>query len=465
MDKKKLIMGGVAVILIAGGVFLFTGKSSKGGIKLETAKVGRSTITNTVTATGTVEPVTEVEVGTQVSGIIDKLYADYNDVVKAGQLIAEMDKINLQAELRSAEAQLASSKTEFEYQQKNYARSKVLHEKQLISDTDYETATYNYEKAKAAYDQSQASMVKVNRNLEYATITSPIDGVVINRAVEEGQTVAAGFETPTLFTIAADLTKMQVIADVDEADIGNVEEGQRVSFTVDAYPNDQFEGVVRQIRLGDSESTSSASSSTSSSTVVTYEVVITADNPDLKLKPRLTANVTIYTLERANILTLPNKALRFIPEPAIMESLGMTVTDPNAEVQPGKRLVWSRQGNTLSPRQITVGTSNNSVTEVTEGLSEGDEVAVDLASAANMPEVGAGAERSPFMPGPPKIRDSLRHERNYQIRQYKTRLPRWRRDRPCPARRVVHDSRGGVRYDHGNLRLRKEYVVEHAGLP
>lgn len=301
MDKKKLIMGGVAVILIAGGVFLFTGKSSKGGIKLETAKVGRSTITNTVTATGTVEPVTEVEVGTQVSGIIDKLYADYNDVVKAGQLIAEMDKINLQAELRSAEAQLASSKTEFEYQQKNYARSKVLHEKQLISDTDYETATYNYEKAKAAYDQSQASMVKVNRNLEYATITSPIDGVVINRAVEEGQTVAAGFETPTLFTIAADLTKMQVIADVDEADIGNVEEGQRVSFTVDAYPNDQFEGVVRQIRLGDSESTSSASSSTSSSTVVTYEVVITADNPDLKLKPRLTANVTIYTLERANI--------------------------------------------------------------------------------------------------------------------------------------------------------------------
>ena len=378
MDKKKLIMGGVAVILIAGGVFLFTGKSSKGGIKLETAKVGRSTITNTVTATGTVEPVTEVEVGTQVSGIIDKLYADYNDVVKAGQLIAEMDKINLQAELRSAEAQLASSKTEFEYQQKNYARSKVLHEKQLISDTDYETATYNYEKARAAYDQSQASMVKVNRNL-----------------------VAAGFETPTLFTIAADLTKMQVIADVDEADIGNVEEGQRVSFTVDAYPNDQFEGVVRQIRLGDSESTSSASSSTSSSTVVTYEVVITADNPDLKLKPRLTANITIYTLERANILTLPNKALRFIPEPAIMESLGMTVTDPNAEVQPGKRLVWSRQGNTLSPRQITVGTSNNSVTEVTEGLSEGDEVAVDLASAANMPEVGAGAERSPFMPGPP----------------------------------------------------------------
>ena len=244
MDKKKVIIGGIAIAVIAGGFFLFSGKSPKSSIQLEPAKVARGSITNTVTATGTVEPVTEVEVGTQVSGIIDKLYADYNDVVKAGQLIAEMDKINLQAELRSAQAQLASSKTEFEYQQKNYARSKILHEKQLISETDYETATYNYEKAKAAYEQNQASMVRVRRNLEYATITSPIDGIVINKAVEEGQTVAAGFETPTLFTIAADLTKMQVIADVDEADIGTVEEGQRVTFTVDAYPNDEFEGVA-----------------------------------------------------------------------------------------------------------------------------------------------------------------------------------------------------------------------------
>ena len=399
MDKKKLIMGGVAVILIAGGVFLFTGKSSKGGIKLETAKVGRSTITNTVTATGTVEPVTEVEVGTQVSGIIDKLYADYNDVVKAGQLIAEMDKINLQAELRSAEAQLASSKTEFEYQQKNYARSKVLHEKQLISDTDYETATYNYEKAKAAYDQSQASMVKVNRNLEYATITSPIDGVVINRAVEEGQTVAAGFETPTLFTIAADLTKMQVIADVDEADIGNVEEGQRVSFTVDAYPNDQFEGVVRQIRLGDSESTSSASSSTSSSTVVTYEVVITADNPDLKLKPRLTANITIYTLDKQGVLSVPAKALRFTPAVPLVGS--------NAVVKDceGEHKVWTREGDTFTAHPVSIGISNGIVTEITGGINEGTQIVSDAVISTGaetaVAEGQGDGERSPFMPGPP----------------------------------------------------------------
>ncbi|SEF85450.1 efflux RND transporter periplasmic adaptor subunit [Parabacteroides chinchillae] len=399
MNKKRLIIGIIVMLLIIGGVYLFMGKSSKGGIKLETAKVGRGSITNTVTATGAVEPVTEVEVGTQVSGIIDKLYADYNDVVKAGQLIAEMDKVNLKAELASAQAGLASSKTEFEYQQKNYARSKVLYEKKLISDSDYETATYNYEKAKAAYDQSQAAMVKVNRNLEYATITSPIDGVIIDRAVEEGQTVAAGFETPTLFTIAADLTKMQVIADVDEADIGNVQDGQRVSFTVDAYPNDVFEGKVKQIRLGDS-SNSNTSSTSSSSTVVTYEVVITADNPDLKLKPRLTANVTIYTMEQENVLTIPTKALRFVPDENILTPMGITVTDINKETPAGKRLIWVKEGQKLQPRTVTVGSTSGNHIEITEGLKEGEEIIVDLASATVTPSPEM-AEKSPFMPGPP----------------------------------------------------------------
>ena len=400
MKTKKIILIAVAVAVVAGGgIWFFTGSPAKHKVTYASATVSKGDISNSVTATGTIEPVTEVEVGTQVSGIIDQIYVDYNSVVTKGQLIAEMDRITLQSELASQQATYDGAKAEYEYQKKNYERSKGLHDKSLISDTDYEQALYNYQKAMSAFDSSKASLAKAERNLSYATITSPIDGVVISRDVEAGQTVASGFETPTLFTIAADLTQMQVVADVDEADIGGIEEGQRASFTVDAYPNDVFSGVVTQIRLGDASSSSSTSSSTS--TVVTYEVVISAPNPDLKLKPRLTANITIYTLERANILTLPNKALRFIPEPAIMESLGMTVTDPNAEVQPGKRLVWSRQGNTLSPRQITVGTSNNSVTEVTEGLSEGDEVAVDLASAANMPEVGAGAERSPFMPGPP----------------------------------------------------------------
>ncbi len=399
MNNKKLIICIVGVLTVAGDIWLFTGKTSKGGIRLETAKAGRSSISNTVTATGTVEPVTEVEVGTQVSGIIDKLYADYNDVVKAGQLIAEMDKVNLKAELASAEAQLASSKSEYEYQQKNYARNKILFEKKLISDADYETSTYNYEKAKAAYEQNQAAMVKVKRNLEYATITSPIDGVVINRAVEEGQTVAAGFETPTLFTIAADLTKMQVIADVDEADIGNVENGQRVSFTVDAYPNDVFEGTVMQIRLGDSESNSSTSASTS--TVVTYEVVISADNPDLKLKPRLTANVTIFTLERDNVLTVPTKSLRFVPDAQILAQIGYIVSEAGKEAPAGKRLVWIKDGQELKPKAVTVGSTSGNMIEITDGLNEGEELAVDFEASSVAPAIEAETERSPFMPGPP----------------------------------------------------------------
>lgn len=403
MNKKKVMIGLAGIVIIAGGFFLFSGKKAGGRMVLETEKVGRASITNVVTATGTVEPVTEVDVGTQVSGIIDKLYVDYNDVVTAGQLIAEMDKVTLEAELQSATAQLDKSKSEYEYQQKNYARSKVLFEKKLISDTEYETATYNYEQAKANYEESQASMVKVRRNLEYATITSPINGVVINKAVEEGQTVAAGFETPTLFTIAADLTKMQIIADVDEADIGSVQDGQRVSFTVDAYPNDVFEGKVEQIRLGESsDNSTSSSSSSSSSTVVTYEVVISADNPDLKLKPRLTANITIYTMERNDVLSIPNKALRFIADASMLEPLGLTVENPTMQAPEGKRLVWVEEGTQLKPKAITVGSSNNNVTEVVDGLQEGEIVAVDLSVSTPVAvSPAAGQERSPFMPGPP----------------------------------------------------------------
>lgn len=313
MKKRNLL---IAAGVVAAGVCIWLiARPSKGPkVLLETAPISHITIRNSVTATGTVEPVTQVEVGTQVSGIIDKLYADYNDQVKAGQLIAEMDKVTLQAELESAQAQLASSKTEYEYQTKNYARTKTLHEKQLVSDAEYDQAFYLYETARNAYEQSQAAMVKVKRNLGYATITSPIDGVVISRAVEEGQTVAAGFETPTLFTIANDLTQMQVVADVDEADIGQVADGQRVQFSVDAYPDDTFEGTVLQVRL----------EATTESNVVTYEVVIDAPNPDLKLKPGLTANVTIFTLEKDDATAVPTKALRFVPNAELLGEIGLT---------------------------------------------------------------------------------------------------------------------------------------------
>ncbi len=388
MKRKRILIATAVVIAIVVGWLLL--RPSKGeGITLETMPTSRITIRNSVTATGTVEPVTEVEVGTQVSGIIDRLYVDYNDVVKAGQLIAEMEKVTLQAELESAQAELANCKAEYDYQTKNYARTKALHEKNLVSDQEYDDATYLYEKSRAAYDQAKAAMVKVERNLGYATITSPIDGVVISRAVEEGQTVAAGFETPTLFTIANDLTQMQVIADVDEADIGQVADGQRVEFTVDAYPDDTFEGTVEQVRL----------EATTESSVVTYEVVITAYNPDLKLKPGLTANVTIYTLEKENALAVPTKALRFVPDATLLDEVGVTIGSEGSSA-PGKREVWVMRGRELQPCLVTTGAASGDLTEITEGLTDGDTVAVGM--TATTPQMQAPTtERSPFMPSPP----------------------------------------------------------------
>lgn len=351
----------------------------------------RTDIHNSVTATGTVEPVTLVDVGTQVSGIIDKLYVDYNDHVKAGQLIAEMDKVTLESELEQAEAQLSSSKTEYEYRMKEYLRTEQLYKKELVSDAEYDEALYLYETAKNAYEQNKASIVGVRRNLGYATITSPIDGVVISRAVEEGQTVAAGFETPTLFTIANDLKDMQVVADVDEADIGYVAEGQRVEFTVDAYPDDVFTGNVKQVRL----------EATTESSVVTYEVVISASNPDLKLKPGLTANVTIYTLDRQDVCAVPSKALRFVPDTELLSKLGLSVSGVPAGTA-ASGTVWVVDGQTVRPVSVSTGVTDGDVTEIISGIQEGELVALGLKMA--VPEVKSQEqqERSPFMPGPPR---------------------------------------------------------------
>lgn len=400
MNKKKIILIAIAIIVVVGaGFWLFGGAKAKHKVTYETATIKKGEISESVTATGTIEPVTEVEVGTQVSGIIDKIYADYNSTVTKGQLIAEMDRVTLQTELASQRAAYNGAKAEYEYQKKNYERNKGLHEKQLISDTDYEQSLYNYEKAKSSYESSQAAVAKAERNLSYTVITSPIDGVVISRDVEEGQTVASGFETPTLFTIAADLTQMQVVADVDEADIGGVEEGQRATFTVDAYPNDVFEGVVTQIRLGDASSSNTATSST---TVVTYEVVISAHNPDLKLKPRLTANVTIYTLDRKDILCVPARALRFTPEKPLIGD------DDIVKDSEGEHKLWTREGNIFTAHPVEVGISNGINTEIISGISEGTVVVTEatigrMPGDSGMPEAnqGASGEKSPFMPGPP----------------------------------------------------------------
>lgn len=394
---KKSIRNGIIVLasclVVASslGIWIMTGSQGRESLSLETAAVTRTDIHNSVTATGTVEPVTLVDVGTQVSGIIDKLYVDYNDHVKAGQLIAEMDKVTLESELEQAEAQLSSSKTEYEYRMKEYLRTEQLYKKELVSDAEYDEALYLYETAKNAYEQNKASIVGVRRNLGYATITSPIDGVVISRAVEEGQTVAAGFETPTLFTIANDLKDMQVVADVDEADIGYVAEGQRVEFTVDAYPDDVFTGNVKQVRL----------EATTESSVVTYEVVISASNPDLKLKPGLTANVTIYTLDRQDVCAVPSKALRFVPDTELLSKLGLSVSGVPAGTA-ASGTVWVVDGQTVRPVSVSTGVTDGDVTEIISGIQEGELVALGLKMA--VPEVKSQEhqERSPFMPGPPR---------------------------------------------------------------
>ena len=393
---RKSIIISVCAAAVVVLVVLLSGKGGKKQeIRYETAVAGKSDIAVYVTATGTIEPVTEVEVGTQVSGIIDKLYADYNSIVKEGQLIAEMDKVTLESDLASARATFQGSEAEYIYQKKNYERNVKLHEKGLVSDTDFELAEYNYRMSESAYNSSKAALDKAERNLGYATITSPIDGVVIDKAVEEGQTVAAGFETPRLFTIAADLTKMQVVADVDEADIGGVAVGQRVSFTVDAFPDDVFEGKVMQIRLGSSSSSSSSvTSSATSESVVTYEVVISADNPDLKLKPRLTANINIYTEERSGVLGVPAKALRFTPVGPLMEK-GSIINDCDAASK-----VWTREGNVFTAHAVEIGLSDGIYTEITGGLAEGTEVVTE-ARIVDSKKENAKAGMS-FMPGPPR---------------------------------------------------------------
>ena len=393
--KKIYLTAGLAVIIIAAAAVL-SGRKNMGrdDVFYVTAVVTHGDIANSVTATGSIEPVTEVDVGTQVSGIIDKIYVDYNSVVKEGQLIAEMDKVTLESELASAKAAYEGSLAEYEYQKKNFERNAELAGKNLISESEYDSSLYEYRMAESTLHGNKAELDKAERNLSYAIITSPIDGIIIDRAVEEGQTVAAGFETPTLFTIAADLTQMQVVADVDEADIGGVEQGQRVSFTVDAYPDDVFEGKVTQIRLGSSESSSSSTSSTSES-VVTYEVVISARNPELKLKPRLTANISIYTVDRQDVLCVPSKALRFTPEPLLAGKHAVI------EDCPGEHKVWTHSGNTFTAHPVETGISDGVMTEILGGLEEGDVIVTEAEiMEKKMKENGDGTERSPFMPGP-----------------------------------------------------------------
>lgn len=400
MKKISKLWTAVGIVaLLAVAAWIFTGGKKTEEVDFAVEKVSKANIQNSITATGTIEAVTSVTVGTQVSGIVSRLYVDYNSVVTKGQVIAELDKTNLtsslnaaKASLLSAKANLQSSQAAMDYQQANYNRYKTLYDKGLVCADDFETARLSYQQAREQVSSArqnvttaQEEVQRAQTNLGYATITSPIDGVVISKSVEEGQTVAASFSTPELFTIAKDLTNMQVIADVDEADIGEVAVGERVSFTVDAYPNEIFNGKVTQVRL----------QATTTNNVVTYEVVISAPNADMKLKPGLTANVTIYTAERQGVTSVSAKALRFTPT---KETVGKRrIIDCN-----GKNKVWTIDGNSLKAHAVNIGMSDGIHTEITGGIADGTEIITEIkVTGEDDMTAKDNKESSPFAPGPP----------------------------------------------------------------
>lgn len=387
MKKKifsKVWIAMILVVVIAVAAWLLSGGKKEEQINFKQEKVATHTLQNSITATGTIEAVTSVTVGTQVSGIVNKLYVDYNSVVKKGQVIAELDKTNLISELNTAKANLASTESNLSYQSANMKRYQTLYKKGLVSADEYENALLAYRQVKEQVASSRENVQKAQTNLGYATITSPIDGTVISKSVEEGQTVAASFNTPELFTIAKDLKNMQVIANVDEADIGGVAVGNRVNFTVDAYPDDTFQGVVKQVRL----------EATTTNNVVTYEVVISAPNADLKLKPGLTANVTIFTKEQANILSVANKALRFTPT---KETVGKDMKIVDCK---GKNKVWTLNGNTLTAHSVNIGQSDAMHTQIISGIKAGQSVITEIVVDASEDEDDSQQQSQGLISGP-----------------------------------------------------------------
>lgn len=405
MKSKKIstiwiLVGGCFAIAVA--AWLLSGNKKDEQVSFVTEEVAPANIQNSITATGSVEPVDTVAVGTQVSGIIDKIYVDFNSTVKKGQVLAVLDTKNLtstlnsaKANLQSAQANLQSANAALGYQRANYNRYKALYQKGLVSANDFESARLSYRQAeeqvamiKESVVAAQESVRTAQTNLGYATIVSPIDGTIINKYVAEGQTVAASFSTPELFGVARDLKKMQVLADVDEADIGDVRPGESATFTVDAYPDDTFQGTVQQVRLGGS----------TSNNVVTYKVVISTSNADLKLKPGMTANVTIYTQQKSGVLSVPTKALRFTPA---KETVGkMKIKD----ISNAKNKVWTIEGNNIVAHQVNIGMSDGTHTQIVSGIKQGQKVitGVDVKTDDAAADGSNSSESSPFAPGPRK---------------------------------------------------------------
>ena len=393
-NKKTIIISSIAVIVIAFASYAFLKGDDGMVIEAKTIVAKQANVTTMVTATGTMEPITQVEVGTQVSGVVEKIYVDYNSVVTEGQLIAELDKTNLNAAKTQAQAVYDNAVNQRNYTKTIYDRQKTLFDNQVISKSDFDDAEFNYQTAVGTVTQRYSDLQQARTNLEYANIYSPIDGVVLSRAIDEGQTVAASLSTPTLFTIAQDLKEMQVEADVDEADIGQVTEGQRVEFTVDAYIGETFEGEVTQVRLDP----------TVTSNVVTYTVVIKADNPDLKLKPGLTATISIYTLELNNVLTVEAKAVNFKPENETLTSYNVQhhLEVDSSTYSKNESSLWVLGENgSITPKNVILGASDGVNIQVLNGIEEGEKLVYSLKEVAKSETSTAAKSESPFMPQRP----------------------------------------------------------------
>lgn len=387
MKKSKIVIPVGLIIILALSFWLYSlGRSNKSP-KYKTENVERGDITATVTATGTVSALTTVAVGSQVSGIISKMYVDFNSNVKKGQLLAELDPQSLQAQVDQRRADLAQVQAQERNSRLAFERAKSLLQEEFISRSEYDTAEGNLNASKAAVDQAEAALKQAETNLSYTRIVSPIDGTVVNRAFDIGQTVAASFQAPTLFTIAQDLTRMQVSTTVDEADIGKIKVGKEATFTVDAFPERVFQGAISQIRL----------QSTVVQNVVTYPVLIDVNNPDLLLKPGMTANVNIPVEVRKDVLKVPNAALRFQPAP---EELG---DRPQRQGQ-GQGKFQKRQGSTiytldmngkLKPVSVIASITDGAFTAVESStLKEGDDVIVGFSTSRAMDSSGGMQQRS-----------------------------------------------------------------------
>ena len=405
MKKKTKIWWvilGIVVVAIAVIFIVNKSKSANKELVIRTHAVAEYTVENTVTATGTIEPVETVEVGTQVSGKVEKIYVDFNDVVKKGELLAELDKLTLTQSVSRAKASLTSAESQLNYAKLTYDRTKQLFEANAATLASFQEAQNTYTQAQMNKKNAQASYDQALVDLGYAEIYSPIDGIVLDRAVEVGQTVAASFSTPTLFTLANDLTKMQVEADVDEADIGEVKVGQRVKFTVSTYLDEEFDGTVNQIRM----------KPTTTSNVVTYTVIIEAPNPEQKLFPGMTASVTIVTEEQTG-LAVPAEAFNFTPDEQVLKAIrkadkpeGQRPEPPQGERpqmdgQPsaGRAMVWLKNSDEMMPRPVKVGMSDGAYKIIEQGLQVGDSVVLSAQFVAK--EKAKKTGENPFMPGPP----------------------------------------------------------------